>query len=120
MSVKFRVVKRQNPINRNQEKFYPQAQTSGAVTLETLSRRISRATSASRGDVLLVISSLVDEIIESLEEGNAVRLGDLGSMRISLKTSGEESETDVTSANIRTGKDHLHAQCDAERPGSKA
>lgn len=47
-----------------------------------------------------MLTSLVDEIIESLEEGNSVKLGELGTMRIGMRSKGESSEGDVTANNV--------------------
>lgn len=91
MAVKFKVVQKVNPIKKEEPaKFYAQAEVSGDVTLDTLARRVAKASMATRGDVLGVITSLVEEIIESLEEGNSVKLGDLGRMRVSLSSTGME------------------------------
>ena len=105
MAVKFKVVQKVNPIKKDDPaKYYAQAEVSGDVTLETLARRIAKASMATRGDVLGVITSLVDEIIESLEEGNSIKLGDLGRMRVSLSSSGMEKADEVSARNIRKGK----------------
>lgn len=105
MAMKFVVVKKKNPVNKDDPgKYYAQATISGDVTLETISRRIAKASMAARGDVSGVLISLVDEIIESLEEGNTVRLGELGSMRVSLSSSGEEDAGKVSANNIRKAR----------------
>lgn len=105
MAVKFKVVQKVNPVKKEEPaKYYAQAEVSGDVTLDTLSRRVAKASMATRGDVLGVITSLVEEIIESLEEGNSVKLGDLGRMRVSLSSSGMEKADEVSAHNIRRGK----------------
>lgn len=105
MAVKFKVVQKVNPIKKEDPaKFYAQAEVSGDVTLDTLARRVAKASMATRGDVLGVITSLVEEIIESLEEGNSVKLGDLGRMRVSLSSTGMEKADEVSAHNIRKGK----------------
>lgn len=105
MAMKFVVVKKKNPVDKNDPgKFYAQATVSGEVTLATLARRISKASMATRGDVMGVLTSLVDEIIESLEEGNSVRMGDLGSMRVSLSSTGETDASNVSANNIRKSR----------------
>lgn len=103
MAVPFNVVKRRNPVN-NEEKFYPQARVAGEVTLDQLSRRIERVSAASRGDVLAILTTLVDEMMDQLENGYAVRLGDLGSMRVGVRSFGEDEDKKVTADNIRYGK----------------
>lgn len=105
MAIKFKVVQKKNPIKKDDPaKFYAQAEVSGEVTLATLARRIAKASMATRGDVMGVITSLVDEIIESLEEGNSVQLGDLGRMRVSVSSTGGETAKEVSARNIRKGR----------------
>lgn len=105
MAVKFKVVQRAKPGEEKENgKYYAQATISGEVTLDTLARRIAKTSMAARGDVLGVLTSLVDEIIESLEEGNTVRLGELGCVRIGLSSEGSEHPEDVSANNVRKGR----------------
>jgi predicted histone-like DNA-binding protein len=105
MAVHFKVVHKKNPIQMDEEgKYYAQAMVTGKVTLDKLCNRVARVSTASRGDVQLVICALMDEVIDSLEEGNTVRLGDLGCMRISLSSTGEETPSKVSANNIRKGR----------------
>jgi len=105
MSVFYKVVRKKNPTKPLEEgKFYAQAMVTGEVSIDKLCERISRVSTASRGDVAVVLSSLADEVIDTLEQGNSVRLGDLGTMRISLSSTGEEDQGDVSALNIRKGK----------------
>jgi predicted histone-like DNA-binding protein len=105
MAVHFKVVRKKNPIRKDEDpKFYAQAMVTGKVTLDKLCNRVARVSTASRGDVQLVICALMDEVIDSLEDGNTVRLGDLGCMRISLSSTGEETPSEVSAGNIRKGR----------------
>lgn len=102
MAVKVKIVQRINPQNKEEEKkFYAQSSVNGSVSLDTLARRIAKASMATRGDVHGVLASLVDEIIESLEEGNSVKLGDLGTMRVSVSSTGSETKEDVSANNVK-------------------
>ena len=47
---------------------------------------------------------MVQVMQDGLEEGVIVRLGDLGSLRLSISSSGEETDKDVTSHSIKGGK----------------
>jgi predicted histone-like DNA-binding protein len=44
---------------------------------------------------------LVDVSIDSLSNGTVVRLGDLGSLRMSLSSEGRETAKDVTASAIK-------------------
>lgn len=105
MSVFYKVVRKKNPTKPLEDgKFYAQAMVTGDVSIDKLCERISRVSTASRGDVAVVISSMADEVIDMLEQGNSVKLGDLGSMRISLSSTGEEESDKVSAYNIRKGR----------------
>lgn len=98
-------VKKKNPVKPSDpEKYYMQATVTGEVTFETIARRIAKNTMAGRGDVLGVIASLVDEIIESLEEGNTVRMGDLGCMRVSVSSKGVDDPEKASAANVKKAR----------------
>ncbi|MCD8176724.1 MAG: HU family DNA-binding protein [Tannerellaceae bacterium] len=102
MAVKFKVIQKKNPRKPDENgKYYAHAMVSGTMSIAKLSERISRASTAARGDVQVVIMSLVDEVIDALEDGNTVKLGDLGTVRISLSSTGEISAGSVTANNIK-------------------
>lgn len=103
--MKLVTVKKKNPVKpEDPEKYYVQTTVSGEVTFETIARRIAKNTMAGRGDVLGVLASLVDEIIESLEEGNTVRMGDLGCMRVSVSSKGVDDPDKVSAANVKKAR----------------
>ena len=82
-------------------KAYAQAQSKGTTDIEELSEKISQATTMTRGDVKGVLASLEDEIIDRLLNGEIVKLGDLGTFRVSLQSTGAESMEAFTAANIK-------------------
>ncbi len=55
----------------------------------------------SRGTVKGVISDMCECLVEQLLNGNKIKLGELGTFGISLKTEGAESKEKFTSANIK-------------------
>ncbi len=56
-----------------------------------------------RGMGVLTFES-VDLMRDELEDGAIVRLGDLGSLRISISSNGETEEKDVTANSIKGAK----------------
>ena len=48
--------------------------------------------------------SLVEIMQDGLEEGSIVRLGDLGSLRVSISSNGESQAEDVTAHCIKGAK----------------
>ena len=50
-----------------------------------------KRSTVSSADVKAVLDALQYEVIEALENGNSVRLGDLGSFRLTMKSQGVET-----------------------------
>ena len=69
-------------------KFYPQAAPTTPVTLAQIVKRIEKRSTVSSADVKAVLDALQYEVIEALENGNTVRLGDIGSFRLTIKAEG--------------------------------
>jgi predicted histone-like DNA-binding protein len=50
------------------------------------------------------IYALVEVIMKSLSNGQTVRLGDIGSLRVSISSEGKEKEEDISPAAIKKSK----------------
>ena len=99
--IQYKVIPRKNPQTKN-EKFYPQLLPSLPVDLNRIAADIEKISSLSRGDIKNVLDNLQHVVINHLRDGRSVRLGELGSLRLSLRSSGSLSKEDVTAANIRS------------------
>lgn len=105
MAIKFKVVQKGLPGKTGGEKkFYASAKTAGEKTLAALTRDIEKVSGQSSSDVKVVINSLVDIIQKSLSDGQAVRLGDLGSFRVSISSEGKSTEKEVNAKSIKNSK----------------
>jgi hypothetical protein len=72
MSVKYTIVERPNPQDREApKKFYPSIQASGRMSLRQLSKRISQMCTVSSPDTLAVLESMLTIIPEELADGKA-------------------------------------------------
>jgi predicted histone-like DNA-binding protein len=58
----------------------------------------------SGADIRAVLYGLVDVITDELSDGRIVRLGDLGSLRISISSEGKDTIAEVDSSSIRSAK----------------
>ncbi len=94
--MKFKVVKKKNPQNQEQSKFYLQNVKIGMKTTDDICREIANASSLTKGDVLNTLSNLNETIVKWLIEGYSVRLDDLGIFRITLKSTGAEDAEKCT------------------------
>jgi predicted histone-like DNA-binding protein len=101
MSVKFNVVERGNPSNREApKKFYPSIQSTGRVSQRKLVETAARETTLSTGDMMNALETILKIIPRELAEGNIVELGDFGNFWLRLETEGAEAAEQVTAGNI--------------------
>lgn len=95
------MIKRFNPLNRTEGKWYATPVNDGQITKLELSREISALSSLSRGDVSNVIENMLDIIPKYLLMGKSVSLGELGSMRVQFSSEGVENPEEFTVALIK-------------------
>ena len=99
--MKYKLVSRANPQDRTKSKLYAQPVNEGIVTQKTISTDIVDLSSLSRGDVSNVIESLIATIPRYLLMGRSIKLGDLGTLRISFTSDGVENSKDFNTNMIR-------------------
>ena len=106
MSVNYKVIERGQPgVPRGgTKKFYAAAVLSGEKTLAGLTRDIEKISTVSGADIRAVLYALVDVMTGSLADGYAVRLGELGSLRVSISSESKLVAEDVTAAAIRRAR----------------
>ncbi|WPC11640.1 DNA-binding protein [Riemerella anatipestifer] len=106
MPIKYKTIQKAQPgvAGGGDKKFYASPVYQGEKTLEGLTKDIEKISTVSGADIRAVLYALVDVMQTSLSEGRIVRLGELGSMRVSLSSEGKAKEEEVTSAVIRNTK----------------
>ena len=93
---------RANPMNKDAApKAYAKAQINGELSLKQLSKRVASQTTVSRADVVAVLISTVDNLLDALQEGKQVDFGDLGKFRLQIASEGTEKLTDFTAEKIQ-------------------
>jgi predicted histone-like DNA-binding protein len=102
--MKYKVIKRSNPQNRTEEKWYAAPVNDGKITKAELAKEIVGISSLSRGDVSNVIENLIDVIPKYLLMGKSVNLGELGTLRVSFSSKGAESPESLTAGMIQGAK----------------
>jgi len=103
--VNYALVARKNPMKKEEPaKYYPQIQHSGEVTLDEMSADIEENCTATSSDIQAVVDALRKRIIRHLKEGKIVRLGSLGSLRLSVSSAGAESEEKFSASMIKTAR----------------
>lgn len=106
MAIKFKVIEKGEPgvVGGGSKRFYASANLNGEKTLAGLTRDMEKRIAISNADIRSVLYALMDEITRSLAEGEAVRLGDFGSLRVNISSDGKATEQEVTAASIRAAK----------------
>ena len=103
MTVKFNIVERGNPSNREApKKFYPSVQSSGRVTTRDVVEMAAQRSTMSSIDMMAAIETFLAIIPEQLAKGNIVELGEFGNFWLRIEAEGAETE-DAVRADFITG-----------------
>lgn len=102
MPLNYSVALRANPMDKEAaHKAYAKAQINGELSLKQLSKRVASQTTVSRADVVAVLISTVDNLLDALQEGKQVDFGELGKFRLQILSEGAETLSDFTSEKIQ-------------------
>ena len=105
MSIKYKTVARINPREPQlAPRIYASAVTQSQSNIKKISKAISERTSLDHVDTQAVILATVDMIINELQEGRSVQLGDLGTFTISLSSEGAQSVDKFHAGMIKKAK----------------
>ena len=85
--IKYVIQEKKNPLT-GEVKYYPQIAPATPMTINQIIKRVEKRSTVSSADVKAVLDALQYEVIDALESGNTVRLGDLGSFRLTIKADG--------------------------------
>lgn len=99
--MKYVIQSRKNPQNESEEKYYLIAKSQGVVDLKQICEEISLSTTLTRGDVRNTLLSFLDIIPKYLKMGYSVKLDELGSFRLSIKSKGSDTEEDVSISKVQ-------------------
>ena len=104
-SVTYSVVPRVNPRDKEAApKFYAQAQARGDVNIREMATRIQGSCTVTKADVYAVLVALEDVIVEALQNGEIVRLGELGTFQVSLSGKGAVTSEDYDASLIKKAR----------------
>ncbi len=110
MSVPFNVVPKYNPQQpKAAQKFYAVAQSTGEADFRKMAKEIAEITTVSLPDAVAVLESLVMIIPRHIEKGEIVRLGELGSLRLTINSAGSDTAEAVSARNIKRANYHFRA-----------
>ena len=86
---------------KGQTVFYAKRKHYDRVSLKEVENEIVYSTSLTHADVRAAISALSRFVLRALEEGRAVDLGELGSLRVTVPVRMVDKEEDVTLHSLR-------------------
>ncbi|MBP5175330.1 MAG: DNA-binding protein [Treponema sp.] len=98
--MKYRIVKRINPLNKTEEKYYAAPQYMEELTVLDLAKDISDACTLNVTDVEAVLTSLVRKLPLYLKNGFKIQLGNFGRVKLSFSSKGYEKAEDVDGSSI--------------------
>jgi len=103
MAIKIKSLERTQPgiSGGGAKKYYASPVHDGELTLDTLTRLIEKTSTVNGADIRAVLYAMVEESVLGLSEGKIIRLGDLGSLRVTLKSEGKITPEDVTGASVK-------------------
>ena len=99
--IKFVIKGKKNPQKKTETKYYAQAAAATPLTLPQIVKLIEKRSTVSSSDIKAVLDALQFEIIQALQNGNSVRLGDLGSFHITISSNGAATQEDAQKAGAR-------------------
>lgn len=97
--IHYRLYQNNNVESEQYKKWYGRAVTTATTDLDTLAERIQRNCTAKKGDVLVVLTELVEVMRDELQSSHRVKLDGFGSFKIGLKTVGCDSAKDFSAAH---------------------
>lgn len=101
MNVKYNVVERANPSNRQApKKFYPSIVSSGRMTSRELAAEAANVSTLSSADLAAALEIFLAIIPKELAKGNIVELGDFGSFWLKSTSDGSDSADAVRATQI--------------------
>lgn len=97
MSLKYIVTKQTFGFDPDKtEKYVPRQVLSGQVNFKKLCTQVGQICGAHRGTVQLVITGLVDALVNNLDDGKSVQLGEFGTFRPAIRAKASDEKENAT------------------------
>jgi len=101
MPVKFNIIERGNPSNREApKKYYPSIHASGRVTTREMAEMAADRSTLTSADMMAAIESFLSIVPQQLAKGNIVELGEFGSFWLRTTSEGAEAVNEVHADQI--------------------
>lgn len=101
MSLQFKVVKQVFGFDKDQtEKYVARSVTGEMLTFDKVCNQVSQICGIHRGIVNVVLSGLLDVMVNNLDMGHSVKLGDFGSLRPGIRAKAQLNKEDADANTI--------------------
>ncbi len=106
MPITFNVIERGQPgvSGGGVKKFYASPKMVGESTLKDLATNIEKQSNVSSEDIRSVLDTLVDVIQDKLADGQIIRLGELGSLRVSFSSESRDTAEEINTTCIKKAR----------------
>ncbi len=102
MAITFKVKEQKLTTARGEQTFfYAKAVSNGETSIEQLQKLIAKISAISEGDVRSVLMTLTQLVALELAQGRIVSLGELGRLRVGLKSKGGDSKDKFRAQDIK-------------------
>ena len=103
MAIRIKSVERGQPgvAGGGVKKFYATPVHDREVSLDGMTKAIEKTSTVSGADIRAVLYAMVEEAVAGLSDGRIIRLGDLGSLRITLSSEGKATAEEVTATAVK-------------------
>ena len=102
MAIRYKVIERAEPgvPGGGRRRYFASANVRGEFTLRDATKRIEKTSTINGADIYGVLYALVEVMKDALADGQIFRLGDMGSLRVSLSSKGCDAPEKVTRTSI--------------------
>jgi predicted histone-like DNA-binding protein len=98
----YRLIERANPQKREDpKKWYASSIHTGSVTVKSFAKEIAGRSSLTRGDIENVLANFLDELPLFLTSGMSIKLGEFGTLRLSISSEGTDTKEEFDASNIK-------------------
>lgn len=96
MTVIFKLVQNKIPGSKANGKWYARATSMGTKTIDDIADEIVASCTATRGDVLAILSEFAEAMQRNIMDGYRVKIPRLGSFKVGVRSRGASSPADFT------------------------
>lgn len=101
MTYRYQALKRKN-FKTDETLYYPAPAAATVVGIDQIAAEISERCTVTRADAVGIINELEAQVKRALLDGNTVRLGSLGSFRMTVSALSVDTRDEVTADLVRS------------------